>query len=161
MSSVYLLRFFFLVFSSGYRTIIQTHINQCVYRAEDKVSWLLAVEDRPFSLNTHYLSDYKSKFLAHYKGSREKYEDSDLSNLISEYVPNVPLRGKNQQQMQLPATGIAKIMAGFAEIGMHGIKPQDLPKLLPPDRMEPALTIMADVRAYFQGLLLSFFPSPL
>lgn len=35
---------------------------------------------------------------------------------------------------------------------MHGIKPENLPKLLPPDRMEPVLTIMADVRAYFQGL---------
>lgn len=146
---------FFQSFDLGKRTIIQTHINECVHRAEAKVTWLLAVKDRPFSLNTHYLSDYKSKFLAHYKGSRGKYERSDLSTIIDEYVPDVSLGGKTGGKTSAfppPPTGIAKILAGLAEIGLHGIKPEDLPKLLPPDRMEPALTIMADVRAYFQGL---------
>ena len=47
--------------------------------------------------------------------------------------------------------GIAKILAGLSEIGMSGIKPEDLPRLFPSDSMEPALMIMADVRAYFQG----------
>ena len=126
-------------------------------------SWLLEIEDRPFSLNTHYLSDYKSKFLAHYKGSREKYERSNLSNIIDQYVHPTPSVtnafsfGKgNSNQPQPPPTGITKVLAGLAEIGMSGIKAEDLPKLLPPDRMEPALTIMADVRAYFQGLFPSF-----
>ena len=49
-------------------------------------------------------------------------------------------------------TGIAKVLAGLAEIGMMGVKADDLPKLLPPDRMAPALEIMADVQAYFQGI---------
>lgn len=48
-------------------------------------------------------------------------------------------------------SGIAKVLAGLAEIGMTGVKAEDLPKLLPPDRMAPALEIMADVRGYFQG----------
>ncbi|TFK33506.1 hypothetical protein BDQ12DRAFT_715805 [Crucibulum laeve] len=47
-------------------------------------------------------------------------------------------------------TGIAKVLAGLTELGMPAIKPEDLPKLLPSDPMEPALVIMADVRAYFQ-----------
>ena len=54
-------------------------------------------------------------------------------------------------------TGIAKVLAGLAEIGMTGVKAEDLPKLLPPDRMAPALEIMADVRAYFQGIYIVFF----
>jgi hypothetical protein len=51
-------------------------------------------------------------------------------------------------------TGMAKVLAGLAEIGIHGVKPEDLAKLIPPDAMEPALNIMADVRAYFQGAFL-------
>ena len=34
---------------------------------------------------------------------------------------------------------------------MSGIKAEELPRLFPSDSMEPALMIMADVRAYFQG----------
>ncbi|KAF8805241.1 hypothetical protein BYT27DRAFT_7224945 [Phlegmacium glaucopus] len=138
------------------KAIIQQHIKQSVDRAEAKVSWLLEIEDRPFSLNTHYLSNYKSKFLAHYKGSREKYERSELANMIDQYTPPTPgvanfsSSGKGNPSQQPPVTGIAKVLAGLAEVGMSGIKAEDLPKLLPPDRMEPALTIMADVRAYFQ-----------
>ena len=48
-------------------------------------------------------------------------------------------------------TGIAKVLAGLAEIGMNSTQPKDLPKLLPPDKTEAALAIIADVRAYFQG----------
>ena len=57
-------------------------------------------------------------------------------------------------------TGMAKVLAGLAELGVVGVKPEDIPKLLPPDRMEPALVIMADVRAYFQGsyFVLVLFP---
>jgi len=100
--------------------------------------------------------------LSHYKGSREKYERSGLANIIDEYIPpspgvaNLSSGGKRSQSQQPPVMGVAKVLAGLAEIGMSGIKAEDLPKLLPPDRMEPALTIMADVRAYFQGLFLSF-----
>lgn len=54
-------------------------------------------------------------------------------------------------------TGIAKVLAGLAEMGINGVKPEDLPKLLPADKMEPALAIMADVRAYFQGMFNSVF----
>ena len=47
--------------------------------------------------------------------------------------------------------GITKILTGLAEVGISGIEPEHLPRLLPSDRMEPALEIMAEVRAYFQG----------
>jgi hypothetical protein len=93
------------------------------------------------------LSDYKDKFLAHYKGHREKYERSDIMGAIQSYNSNASVVYLSTSQ---PA-GIAKIMAGLAEIGMSGIKPEELPRLFPSDSMEPALMIMAEVRAYFQG----------
>ena len=48
-------------------------------------------------------------------------------------------------------TGVGKVLAGLAEMGLTQVKAEDIPKLLPPDKMEPALHIMSDVRAYFQG----------
>ena len=73
------------------------------------------------------------------------------------------IKAYNSSDSKDPSTasqinGITKIMTGLAEIGMSGIEPEQLPRLLPPDRMEPALVIMAEVRAYFQGnVVYSFF----
>jgi hypothetical protein len=61
-------------------------------------------------------------------------------------------RNGNQQ----PLKGIAQVLSGLAAIGLNGIIADDLVKLLPPDRMDPALSIMADVRAYFQGVYIEF-----
>ena len=68
-----------------------------------------------------------------------------------------PYRTSSTSQSSSQSTGIAKIMAGLAEVGVSGIKPEDLPRLFPSDSMEPALLIMADVRAYFQGNWLIIF----
>lgn len=123
---------------------------------QERVTWILALEDRPFSLNTHYLADYKAKFLAYYKGAREKDRNATLMSAIQTYSPPAPsgvFRGSNRTSYSEPSapTGIAKVLAGLVEIGIHGVRPEDLSKLIPPDGMEPALVIMADVRAYFQG----------
>lgn len=46
---------------------------------------------------------------------------------------------------------MVQVMAGLPQIGITGTQPVDLAKLAPLDPMEPALNIMAGVRAYFQG----------
>lgn len=124
-------------------------MKRCAERAEERVEWLLSLEDQPFSLNTHYLASYKSKFLSYYKGARQKGESAMVMKTIQDYVPGSTTTSRNSNS-QAP-TGVAKILVGLAEIGMSGVNPEDLAKLLPPDQMEPALVIMADVRAYFQG----------
>lgn len=131
------------------RGLVQQHISQCLAHAQDRISWLVALEDRPFTLNTHYLSDYRSKFFAHYKSSRQSDENTELMKTVQSYSPPITTGFGTQ------VTGIAKVIAGLAEMGMTGIRPEDLPKLLPSDKMEPALAIMADVRAYFQGKFIS------
>lgn len=128
---------------------MQQHVAQCLVRAEERVSWLLALEDRPFTMNNHYLSDYRSKFLAHYKGARESYHQPDVMKSIQSFSSS---QAQLARQMNYQPTGIAKVIASLAEIGMSGIRADDLAKLFPPDKMEPALEIMADVRAYFQGM---------
>jgi hypothetical protein len=49
------------------------------------------------------------------------------------------------------------IKNALTAIGLQGVTAENLPKLLPPDIVELALVIMANVRAYFQGI----FPPPL
>jgi hypothetical protein len=132
------------------RAIIHHHLKQCLERAEERIDWLLALEDIPFSLNTHYLADYKDKFISHYRAAREKDGNAQLASHINEYKRD-PSASTTTFRSVVQHTGIAKILSGLAEVGVNGIKADDLSKLLSPDRMEPALVIMADVRAYFQG----------
>ncbi|KAH9485775.1 Interferon-induced GTP-binding protein Mx2 [Psilocybe cubensis] len=116
------------------RSIMRQHIEQCRSNAENKISWLLELEEDPFSLNTHYFADYKEKFLAYYKGERQRYTGSGLMSTLSE-----------ENNPQIP-----QALAALAALGLQGLNIIDLQKLLPSDEMEPALNIMSDVRAYFQ-----------
>ncbi|KAF9461844.1 P-loop containing nucleoside triphosphate hydrolase protein [Collybia nuda] len=130
------------------KIILQGHIKRCMERAEERINWLIELESTPFSLNTHYLVDYKDKFLAYYRGSREKDRNVDLMKAIGAY--SAPTPGSNRNSQPPTMSGISKVLSGLAEIGIVGVKAEELAKLIPPDGMEPALVIMADVRAYFQ-----------
>jgi hypothetical protein len=133
------------------RTLLQQRIRELCVATEDRIKWLCCLEEYPFTLNTHYLSDYQSKFLAHYRAARQKYDESNLLNTITAYSPDVTQIHTSKGTYIPPPTGVGKVLAGLLEIRMSGVKPEDLLKLLPPDPMDPALVIMADVRAYFQG----------
>jgi len=136
------------------RTLLQQRIGELCMATEDRIKWLCSLEEYPFSLNTHYLSDYQSKFLAHYRAARQKYDQSNLLATVNAYSPDSMFQlhssGKGTYVAASP-TGVGKVLAGLLEIKMSGVKPEDLLKLLPSDPIDPALIIMADVRAYFQG----------
>ncbi|KAJ6564725.1 hypothetical protein B0H19DRAFT_1068245 [Mycena capillaripes] len=51
---------------------------------------------------------------------------------------------------QLPLSSFALVLSGLAALGFNNVNADDLAQLLPPDRVDPALKIMSDVRAYFQ-----------
>ncbi|KAJ7831451.1 P-loop containing nucleoside triphosphate hydrolase protein [Mycena olivaceomarginata] len=122
--------------------LVQDYMKQRADAAQALISKLIALEeDGPLTLNEHYLADYKTKFLSHYKSTREKTQNPVLANAIEAH-----------RLVSSPAAypGIAQVLAGLAAVGLNGIDAEDLVKLLPPDRMDPALNIMADVRAYFQ-----------
>lgn len=277
--------------------IVHNHLKQCFSKAEERVIWLLETEQSPFTVNYHYLSDYKSKFLSYFKSARDKEirggvaaqiealvgggepshrpiassimhapiipppnppppptspfsiaatpapaptrafaplpagrvslsssktsgpgtkaagvvihqkpsaEDSgDESGSgtgesgeesASEFTkfgasgtgfgnlapaaPSLPLFAPtaipfatssfsfpppSQPMLATPATaaldaGITKVLTGLTEMGIVGVKPEDLYRILPPDEMEPAIEIMASVRAYFQGEPLQLEP---
>lgn len=116
---------------------LRDHLDAAAERTKERIRWLLAVESTPTTLNTHYFSDYRDKFLAYYKGIRDS---SGLAGQIWK-LPTDPGRS---------VTGVQKVISSLAEIGLNA-HPEDLPKLLPADPMEAAITIMASVRAYYQG----------
>ena len=141
-----------LTFLTSY--ILHLHMKRCQEKAEERINWLLELEKSPFTLNTHYFSDYRAKFLAHYRGARERCKNTELNEFIKNYKENPTSSTSYTGPIRAPVpqlTGIAKALSILAEIGIAGVKAEDLPKLLPPDPMEPVLAIMADVRAYFQG----------
>ncbi|KAJ7814534.1 P-loop containing nucleoside triphosphate hydrolase protein [Mycena olivaceomarginata] len=122
--------------------LVQDYMKQRVDAAQALISKLIALEeDGPLTLNEHYLADYKTKFLSDYKSTREKAQNPVLVNAIEAH-----------RLVSSPTAypGIAQVLVGLAAVGLNGIDAEDLVKLLPPDRMDPALNIMADVRAYFQ-----------
>ncbi|THU89402.1 hypothetical protein K435DRAFT_677975 [Dendrothele bispora CBS 962.96] len=124
------------------RVIMQEHLKNRLEAAQSRIDWLFALETRPFTLNTHYMADYREKFMAYYKGARHEHSNTMLMQQINSYHP--PTDPSSQEQ-----SPVSKILSGLVQVGMYGVKATDLPKLLS-DPMEPALDIMADVRAYFQ-----------
>lgn len=128
------------------RLLVQDLVKACFENTKKKIDWLVQLERQAFTLNTHYLADYRDKFLAHYKGARQAGEHGDLVERIRRYIPG----GPPDVFAGAPEDAISKVLSGLVELGMPGIKPEDIPKLLPADELEPALEIMADVRAYFQ-----------
>ncbi|KIY48836.1 hypothetical protein FISHEDRAFT_42554 [Fistulina hepatica ATCC 64428] len=132
------------------KVLMQEHLKHRLEETRTYIEWLFELEQRPFTLNTHYLSDYKSKFLAHYKGIRRSGANASLMNAITNYKKQVGNAGNNRSVETRQTYTIAKILSHLASLGVAGIDAPDLPRVLPPDEMEPAMIIMADVRAYFQ-----------
>jgi len=132
------------------RTILQQHLKECYERAQRSIDWVIALENRPFSTNEHYFFDYREKFLAHYRGTRQQQRNGSLVQSISSYADQAAVVDQPSDP-DAPLRGIAKVLSGLAEMGFQGIIAENLIKLLPADEMEPALNIMADSRAYFQG----------
>ncbi|KAK0229833.1 P-loop containing nucleoside triphosphate hydrolase protein [Armillaria nabsnona] len=115
------------------RVCVQEHLKKQLEETEARIDWLIKLEAQPFTLNTHYLSDYTQKFLAYYKGARQQQDHETLMTTLEN-----------------PSDDVGTILSGLNNIGIHGVHGPELVKLLPADHMEASLKIMADVRAYFQ-----------
>ena len=86
-------------------------------------------------MSKHYFMEYRSKFLAHYTEARLKAKSQFVRNLDD---------GDMMQAMN-------DAISSLTRMGLEAADASLLANLLPLDPMEPAIGIMADVRAYFQG----------
>ncbi|KAF7317274.1 hypothetical protein HMN09_00462700 [Mycena chlorophos] len=124
--------------------LLHQHLQQRTEAAHALVAKLIDLEmPAPLTLNDHYLSDYRTKYLARYRAAREKATNRKFATQLQNHRPY-------EDDGYSSPTTIDEILGKFASMGLSGLKAEDFAKLLPQDRMAPALEIMADVRAYFQ-----------
>ena len=114
---------------------MKDHIEKCADAAAQHIDSLLEEEKEPFTMNEHYFMDYRSKFLKFYKDARQKVK--------SQFIRNLENRDDGNLMEAMGET--------LGSLTRMGLEQANLANLLPPDRMDPAIEIMADVRAYFQG----------
>ncbi|KAF5355093.1 hypothetical protein D9756_005579 [Leucocoprinus leucothites] len=123
------------------RLIMHEHLGSCLEAAKKKIVWLMNIQADPFTLNNHYMADYKEKFLTYYRRVRQDARTKDNG------LGAVAEAGNDWEGAGEDPTAAA--LSALAKLG-YEIKKEDLGKLLAQDMMEPALVIMASVRAYFQ-----------
>lgn len=123
--------------------IVTDHIAALSDLSKEHLHWLIDVEKRPRTLNDHYYRDYRDKFLAWYKSQRPEYNNLALLDSLKAYDP-AAAEGAEQQDT------IGVVLSCFNKLGINGLRPTDLAKVLPTDPREAAIAIMASVRAYFQ-----------
>lgn len=104
----------------------------------DQIKVILELELDPYTQNSHYLQVTKAAHLGLYKAARAK--PVIVPFFVSQSKATISARRQNEQEA----------LAALAKLGIHGLKPEDLGKLQPPDVYEEELEVMAEVRAYFQ-----------
>ncbi|KAF8868930.1 P-loop containing nucleoside triphosphate hydrolase protein [Mucidula mucida] len=131
--------------------LLEQHIGSCftdhlkdqLKKTTEKVVWLHSLEDLPFTLNNHYLSDYARKFLSRYTGHRQRHLHGHVAQL-ERYKPPSPQSEEPSSNHQIKA-----VLTNLVALGFPAPKPVDLYRVLPPDEMEIALDIMANMPNVF------------
>jgi hypothetical protein len=131
---------------------MKEHIEKCADAAAQHIHSLLEEEQEPFTMNETYFMEYRSKFLAHYKGARLKAKSQFKRNLDNRGDKNV-MGALTDTKTSLTRLGLEAVDASAfkKKRKKERKKEKALTKLLLSDPMDPAIEIMADVRAYFQG----------
>ncbi|KAG8877756.1 hypothetical protein FRB97_003128 [Tulasnella sp. 331] len=111
----------------------------------DRIKSLCANELTPYTLNEHYFFSNRSQFLGQYKNVYRQSKGHKALLASLQTYNSLKNAGYDQHWQN-----IHDVMGGLAKLGVPGLKPTDLAKLLPEDEMAPGLEIMADVRAYFK-----------
>jgi len=107
------------------RVLIEKEFETVTESMKTRISWLVELEEHPFTQNDHYLSHCRDRYLAHFKECRQ----------------SCPIQG---------GSIVGEILARLADVGLPGIEKEDLPKLLGPDKYEEEMIVMAEVCAYFR-----------
>lgn len=119
---------------------MKDHIEKCADAAAGHIDSLLEEEKEPFTMNEHYFSDYRSKFLEFYRDARRSAK--------SQFIRNLENRDDGDMMAAMSETLRSLVSMGLPE---EQADASLLAKLVAADPMDPAIEIMADVRAYFQG----------
>jgi len=127
--------------------VIQQQIHRCVVYSKKRLDAQFEMECEHYTQNEPFFYDCRDRYLTRYKSLfRESLQqDTILEKLLDCARMGEPL------MLQTPfGAKVHAIIKALDELGIIGRQPTDLGKLLPNDNLDPALEIMAEVRAYFQ-----------
>lgn len=120
------------------------HLDQRANETSNFIRLLLEAEKEPSTQHTHYFKDYRRKFFAFYRGIFNGHSNSDF------------IRRLQRPTFQSSEFNIAleSILSNLRKIGFHNVRPLELAVLRTSEDwdLDDAIKIMADVRAYFQGM---------
>ncbi|KAG8891273.1 hypothetical protein FRC01_014793, partial [Tulasnella sp. 417] len=126
--------------------ITSEQILMCAQATTQKIEGLYLSECSPFTQNEDYFLTYKTKMLTRYKAIHQELEGkSNLVTALRAYSPNNQSSTGNTSQWSYLTQAITQL----SYFGIT-VKAEDFITLLPKHDMNPALDIMAEVRAYFQ-----------
>ncbi|KAG9026861.1 hypothetical protein FS837_004487 [Tulasnella sp. UAMH 9824] len=103
-----------------------------------KIESICRGETRPCTQNEDYFFYCRSNLLIKYKAVYQKSKGHGSIFGLSSEDPHTEQRLVNEA------------LAALAKLNFYGLKPNDLVKLFPESKMDPALEIMSEARAYFQ-----------
>lgn len=123
-------------------------LEQCSEEATKRIEFLLKVEEEPSTRNTSYVKDYRRKFLDFYSGVYHGESNDYFVDRIQQGRAYKPTEFSRALEI---------IMLNLPKIGFRNVKALELAVLLrASEDTDDALKIMANVRAYFQGMSLDF-----
>jgi hypothetical protein len=124
-----------------------------LFETKKGVEWLARIQHsrNSFLLDDRDLAVFRQNFLMYYRRIHRDYQRDD--NTISGNLPDLG-DGSTKQNNH-----VAAALSALAKLGFHGLKVEDLERLVGQDKMEPALKVMATVQAYFQGVHFRFSPA--
>lgn len=112
-----------------------------VQSAKEQIDSICLSEVVPYTQNEHYFFAYRTKLIGRYKTLlRKSRGEADIISLLEQH-----------DSRSSRSSNVDQIISYLSGLGIGGIHAEDLAKLLPEDPMGPAVEIMAEVRAYFQG----------
>ena len=121
--------------------LVFEHLKECTQLAHERVMQCIQLErEEPMTVNEDTLSDYKSKFLTHYRVLHRTHNKG--SNSVLQSFINGAYDGSHN---------FINAVSNLNQIGFPGLTRQDFLRLLKPDRDDEAMEIMAECRAYYQG----------
>ena len=118
------------------RDIVDDTLDSLVARTRELLVKTAELEQRPYTMNAHYLADVKSKIQARLMDTR--YPDPTDSSDVG--IVTYPTRAQT----------VKEVLAGLQRLGFEGLGEADLAKLRPTDRYTREIEVMALVCAYWK-----------
>jgi hypothetical protein len=147
-------------------SIIETQLLERSRIAAEKLNGVFRIESLPFTQNEDYFFEEKEKLITRYRSiyALSQGENSLFAKLQVAVLANNPLNPDKDIQVSSslkPARSpeayiepfekrVTTALSSLAALGLEGLTRADLLRLIPPDHTDPAIDIMAEVRAYWQ-----------